>query len=306
MTRVASLLPSATEMVYALGCEEMLVGVSHECDYPVAAKAKPQLVKNRFPTERMTGAEIDRAVSEAMRRGESIYELDLDKLAAAKPDVVLTQQLCDVCAVTGTDLQKALKTLGLSPILHEQTPKDVDGIFKDIVRLGELLGVRPRAETLAASLRERFMKLGSAKTSRRDIPRVYCMEWLDPPYAAGHWVPEQALAARATEVLGQRGKPSRRITWSEVARADPDAIVIAACGYDVERTLSALSEIADRPEWTSLRAVRESKVWATDANAYFSRPGPRVVDGAELLAHILHPDAWGDWKGPPDAFRKAA
>lgn len=298
--RIVSLLPSATEMVYALGLGERLVAVSHECDFPAAARALPKVVKNRFPTERMSGAEIDRKVREAMKAGESIYTLDLDALKAAKPDIILTQQLCDVCAVTGTDLQKALGALGISPTIVEQTPKDIAGIFEDMKALGDLLGTRHRTDRAVDEAFDRLVEVGRKVHGRPRI-KVYAMEWLDPPYAAGHWVPEQAEFAGIIEALGRRGEKSRRVEWTDVQAADPDCIVLMPCGYDAAKAAQAVAEIKDRDEWKSLRAVRENRVWSVDANAYFSRPGPRVVDGAELLAHIFHAV---EWKGPRDAYRK--
>ena len=298
--RIVSLLPSATEMVFALGLGDALVAVSHECDYPEAARTKPQVVRNRLPSDGITSAEIDKRVAATIGGGESIYTLDLDRLKEAKPDLILTQQLCDVCAVTGTDLEKVLKTLKLTPQVQEQTPTDIRGIFDDILRLGELLNVAPRAQQVVEKLQERLLKLRAA-TKDLPKPRVYCMEWLDPPYACGHWVPEQAEFAGAADALGKTGAPSRRIGWDDVRQADPDVIVLMPCGFTVEKTRAMLSEISSRSEWKDLRAVRDGKIWLTDANAYFSRPGPRVVDGAELLGHLFHSKEV-KWSGDPDAF----
>jgi len=300
--KIASLLPSATEMVYALGRGGDLVAVSHECDFPEDAKSKPKAVKNTIPTERLSSADIDREVARSLHAGHSIYALDLDVLGRAKPDLILTQELCDVCAVTGSDLHKALKTLNLSPRIVEQTPSDIAGILEDILSLSKVLGVAERGEDLVHDLRNRMQRL-RAVTARLSKPRVYAMEWLDPPYAAGHWVPELVALAGGREVLGEAGKPSRKIEWRDVAEADPEVVVLMPCGFTVERARKEAGILSGRPEWKGLSAVKNGEVYAVDANAYFSRPGPRTIEGAELLAHIFHPGKI-PWEGPPAACKK--
>ena len=283
------MLPSATEMIHALGLGDQLVAVSHECDYPVEAKTKPKAVANRFPTDKMDSAAIDAQVTEAMRRKESIYTIDLDVLRSAKPDLIVTQALCDVCAITGTDLSIALRKLNISPQVVEQTPKGLSGIFEDIRNLGKVLGAAEQARALVADLQARLKRL---KKLTRDLPhpRVFAMEWLDPPYASGHWVPELVEAAGGREMLGTPGKDSKRTTWEAIAKADPEIIVLMPCGFDEARALKEAKQLEKNPVWKKLNAVRNSRVYAVDANAYFSRPGPRTIEGAELLARLFFPE----------------
>ena len=288
--RIVSMLPSATEMIFSLGLGDRLVAVSHECDFPAAARRKPKVVFDRFPTRGVASAAIDRRVAKALRNKESLCAIDLDVLREAKPDVIVTQELCDVCAITGTDLQIALKNLRLSPRIIAQTPRGLSGILEDLVELGMALGVEARARRLARLLRGRMERLRK-KISRLPRPRVFAMEWTDPPYACGHWVPEQVELAGGYDILGAAGRDSARTTWEAIERGDPEIVVLMPCGFDARRAAREATRLARLPQWKRLRAVRDGRVFAVDANAYFSRPGPRAVDGAELLGSIIHPEA---------------
>jgi len=302
--RIVSMLPSATEMIYALGLGDSLVAVSHECDYPSEARSRPKAVKNRFPTNGVKSKSIDRRVAQALRRKESLYAIDLDVLADARPDLIITQELCDVCAITGTDLAIALHKLGISPRILTQTPRGLKGIFSDIQELGKALGAPSEAGILVSKLEKRLENL-KRKIPKVRRPAVYAMEWLDPPYAAGHWVPELVEIAGGREMLGNPSKDSKRISWTEVAKADPEVIVLMPCGFDTRRTLEEAKRLREIPAWRKLRAVRDGRIYAVNANAYFSRPGPRTVEGAELLAHIFFPEDIA-WAGPAGAFARYA
>lgn len=287
-------------MLYALGFGDQLVAVTHECDYPPEARSKPRVVRNRLPTDQLPSRAIDQEVSRSLGRGESLYEIDAELLEAARPDLLVTQELCDVCAVTGTDLQRTLEELALKPRIVTQTPRDLEGILEDILLLGRVLEAPRRAENVVAALRSRMETLRSATEGQAPL-RAYSMEWLDPPYAAGHWVPEQVRLAGGWEALGLAGQASRRIGWEEIVQADPEVVFLMPCGFGVERTLEESRGLLAVPEWRKLSGVRRGRVYAVDANAYFSRPGPRVIEGAELLAHLFYPDRI-PWKGASSAY----
>jgi len=288
--RICSVLPSATEIVYALGAGEMLTGVSHECDYPPEAQRKPVVSRARFDHTALDSAAINALVSQALRNGESLYTIDRQALSQANPDLILTQELCDVCAVTGTELSRAVRELPLTPEVVTLTPRGLHGIFENIRAVGEAIGLRERAARLVSELAARVDRVAAATRGVHRRPRVFCLEWLDPPYASGHWVPELVELAGGVDVLGRKGEDSTRIRWEAIVESAPEALVVMPCGFDVARAMSEVRRLEQRPGWWSLPAVREDRVYVTHASAYFSRPGPRVVDGLEILAHIVHPE----------------
>ncbi|HVR97045.1 MAG TPA: cobalamin-binding protein [Thermoanaerobaculia bacterium] len=284
--RIISLVPNGTEVLFAVGAGDLVVGVSHECDYPEEARQRPILTGSALRPG-MTAAEIDAAVSAQVGSGKSLYTLDEARIADLEPDLIVTQQLCPVCAVSAEQVEGAISPLPRCPDLLSLDPKRLDDIFEDIRRVGEVTGHTGEAEALVHSLRQRLDAVRRA-VAGRPHPRVLAMEWFDPPFAGGHWVPEMIDAAGGTDVVASPGDSSRRMTWDEVAAADPDVIVAMPCGYDEAGSRTRLEEIAHRPEWQALRAVREGRVHAVDANGCFSRPGPRLVDGIEQLAAIFH------------------
>ena len=287
--RIVSFLPSATEMLYALGAGEMVAAVSHECDYPAEAQRKPIVSRARFDQTQLDSAAIDTRVRETLARGEGLYTIDLEVLKQANPDLLITQELCDVCAVTGTDLTTALAATGLAPEVLTLTPKDLAGIFGNIRQVGGAIGLRERAERLVAELTARVERVAAVARTVESRPTVLVLEWLDPPYAGGHWAPELAAMAGGVDPLGRAGQPSARVSWEQMAAAAPEIVVVTACGLGVARTLREMPRLAQQPGWHDLPAVRHDRVYVTDGSAYFSRPGPRVVDGLEILAHVLHP-----------------
>lgn len=287
--KIVSFLPSATEILYALGAGEMVVAVSHECDYPLEAQRKPIVSRARFDHTQLDSAAIDTLVSQTLARGEGLYTIDLEVLKQANPDLLITQELCDVCAVTGSDLSSALAATGLAPEILTLTPKNLAGMFGNIQQVGEAIGLRERAERLVAELTARVERVAAVAQGVESRPTVFCLEWLDPPYAGGHWVPELVALAGGRDPLGRPGEDSRRVRWEDVAAAAPEIIVVTACGLGVARTLREMPRLAQQPGWHDLPAVRQDRVYVTDGSAYFSRPGPRVVDGLEILAHIIHP-----------------
>jgi iron complex transport system substrate-binding protein len=272
--RVVSLVPAATEISCALGADGDLVAVTHDCDFPPAVRTLPRVTSATIPAG-ATSREIDTLVRDAASRGESTFHLDATALRAAAPDVILGQTLCAVCAVT---LDQVPRSLPVQPRVVPLEAESLEGMYDDVARVGDALGREPQAERLIASLRARVDAVRGAVAGRAR-PRVACIEWIDPPFNGGHWVPEQVRLAGGNDVLGEAGARSRVLDWDEVREARPEIVVVMPCGWDVRR--------AER----EARAVPDvgARIVAVDGNAYFSRPGPRLVDGVELLASILHP-----------------
>ncbi|GAB4581688.1 MAG: cobalamin-binding protein [Anaerolineales bacterium] len=287
--RVASLLPSATEIVCALGMADTLVGVSHECDYPPdVVQDLPRLTYSAIPPG-LTSAEIDAEVSARLRRGESLYHLDEATLAALKPDLLISQELCDVCAVAFDDVCRISTRLPGNPNVISLTPPNLFAIFDDVRTVAEALGIPQRGEALIRQLRARLERVAHTVERFPDRPRVFAMEWLDPPFAAGHWVPEMIAFAGGEEVLGRAGHPSFRVTWEQIIAAQPEVILLIPCGYNAEATEKEWATLPKPPGWETIPAVQTGRVYAFDANSYCSRPAPRVVEGIEQLVNLFHP-----------------
>jgi iron complex transport system substrate-binding protein len=286
--RVVSLLPSATEIVCAVGLGDALVGRSHECDFPPGVERLPALCAPKVPIHGAS-REIDRAVRRLVADGLSVYRVDTEGLRALAPDVIVTQTQCEVCAVSEADVVAATCDWAGSGVrIVSLAPARLDDVFADIERVGAALGVAARGTTVVARLRDRLAAL-AART--RDLPRpgIACIEWLDPLMAAGNWMPELAELAGGRNLFGTVGEHSPWLEWEAVRAADPDAIVAMPCGFDLARTRGELPALERLPGWESLRAVRAGRVAVVDGHQYFNRPGPRLVESAEILAEILHP-----------------
>lgn len=285
--RICSLLPSATEIVYALGLGDSLAGVTHECDFPAEARTKPQLIRPRVDTT-TSAREIDRQVRALVARGESLYVVDDEALQRIAPDLILTQDLCHVCAASPDDLAAALRKLPQQPRVITLTPHMLAEVWADIRTVGRATGRLAEAEALVGRLEGRVAAVARA-ASRALPPRVLCLEWLDPPYVAGHWVPEMVAKAGGVDVLGRAGEPSFAVTWEQATATGPDIVLVMPCGYGAEKAAAEFTQMPRPPGWSDLPAVREGRVFALDASSYFSRPGPRLADGVEILAQLLHP-----------------
>ncbi len=281
--RIASLLPSATEIVCSLGLEHDLVAVTHECDYPESVRTKPVLTRSVLSAA-STGAEVDRHIRELVHQGSSIYALDADLLAALHPDLILTQELCEVCAVSYPIVERAARRLGSSPQLVSLEPESLEDVFENIRFVGRLVGRDQIAGQLCDSLRRRVVAVDQ-RVAGRPRRRVACLEWIDPPFNCGHWTPELVTMAGGDERLGAARQPAHATDWQRVVDADPDVVVVMACGFSLERSLREV-EVA-RGHLDALGA----DIWVVDGNAFFSRPGPRLVDSVEIMAGILHPGA---------------
>lgn len=282
--RVVSLLPSATEIVYALGVDEHLVGVTFECDEPPAARAEKAVVVGGRDTRGMTPREIDRYVRDTLAAGGDLYTLHTDALRELRPDVVLTQDLCRVCAVPTGEVGRALDHLGCAADVVSLDPASLEQVLDTITHVGDRLGVPDRAVRVVASLRGRLADV-AARVAGRPRPRVFVLEWVDPPFTAGHWVPDLVTAAGGTPVAADPGGRSRQTTWDAVAAARPDVVVVAPCGFHLDGAADQAGQV--------LPHLPDAEVWAIDADGLVVRPGPRLVDGVAALAALLHPDVAG-------------
>lgn len=287
-------MPAATEVLYALGLGHQIVGVTHECDWPPEAASCHPITAARLDTDELDSAEIDRAVSDAAAQGKPLYAVDAEAWRAVAPDVVVVQELCAVCAVSTDDVKDVVRAEGVDARLLQYSPGTLGAVAEAIVELGRELGVPDAAARLRDELSEQLRRLDKRLVGASARPRVFVSEWLDPPYVAGHWVPEMVALAGGTDVAGTPGEPSFRIRWRDAAELRPDVVVLAPCGYDLDRTLDEVDPAALSAELLGTPAGHEGQVFAVDAKAYYSSPGPRVGVGAELLGHLLHPEAVPD------------
>lgn len=305
MTRVArrivSFLPSATEMIYALGLEESLLGVTHECDWPIAAQQKPVVVTSVLPTLEMSQREIDDGVSARLKGGESLYRVDEAQMREIAPDLIVTQDLCQVCAPSGNEVTRLLASLQTKPEVLYLTPRRIDEIFDNIRVLGAATGRSTRADALIADGRAKLARIEARARNARRL-RVFCMEWLDPVYCCGHWVPEMVRIAGGIDSVGREGADSVRIDWREVRDFAPEVLIVMPCGFHLREAAREATVLSQREGWSDIPAVRSGRVFVVDASSYFARPGPRIVEGTELLAHLINPEVF-DWTGTDDAFQ---
>jgi iron complex transport system substrate-binding protein len=287
--RICSLLPSATEIVFAIGMGESLVAVTHECDYPAQAAGIAQVTRTNIPAG-LPSSQIDAAVASTLETTGSLYELDLDLLEKLQPDIILTQRLCDVCAVSFDRVQDAVKELPSRPTVLNLEPHSLADILDNIQTVGEAVGCHDAAKRVRTAL-ERRIDLVRGKTAQiTNRPRVFCMEWVDPPYCGGHWMKELVDIAGGRDGLARLHRPSQRIEWNQVLEFSPEVIVLTCCGFGLERCKSEGELLANNAGIGGLPAVQAGRVFAVDGSAYFSRPGPRIVDSLEILAHLIHPE----------------
>jgi iron complex transport system substrate-binding protein len=285
--KICSLLPSATEILFALGLGDQIVGVSHECDNPAEARTKPVLIHSRI-THTESAAAIDRQVREYLERGESLYSVDLTALGAIEPDLIVTQDLCHVCAATPDDLGAALAHLSRQPEIVTLNPHSLADVCADIRTVGAATGRSEQANAVVTEFEREVANVEQA-VAGLSRPRVVCLEWLDPPYVAGHWVPEMVERAGGVDVLGHAGQPSFRVEWEAILTAQPDVIVVMPCGYNLEQVAKEFSGLTLPARWNDIPAVRNGSVFLVEASGYFSRPGPRLAVGMAILAEAIHP-----------------
>jgi iron complex transport system substrate-binding protein len=297
--RIVSLLPAATEIVAALGLGDALVGVSHECDHPPEVASRPRVTRCAIHGNALSSVDTDRWVREALAARGTLYELDEAALRTLRPDVIITQRLCDVCAVGYDTVTAFAATLPGPPIVLNLEPLRLADVMADVRRVGAACGVPERAAALVASLDARIAAVRD-RVAGAPRPRCVVLEWIDPPFRGGHWIPDLVDAAGGDDPLAIAGEDAAAVAWEAVCEAKPEAIVLACCGYPVARTLADVPLLAARPGWSDLPAVRSGRVVAVDGSAYFSRPGPRLADSAEILGAILHPDRVS---APPGSYR---
>lgn len=283
--RICSFLPSATEILYALGLNDSIAGVTFECDFPPEARQKPVVVDSLLE-HGLSSQEIDRRVSECSASSESLYRVNAPLIEQLQPDLIVTQELCDVCAVSTSHLLASMEHLSTRPKVVSLTPHTLEDVWADIQAVGEATGTGARAKALVEQLRERVQQVRLRRT--RHAPRVACLEWLNPPFNAGHWVPEMVELAGGIDVLGTAGIDSVRVSWRDVLASQPDVILVMPCGYDTEAAAEEFRKTELPPGWAQLPAVKAGRVFAVNATAYFSRPGPRLTDGAQIMGALLN------------------
>ena len=287
--RIVSLLPSATEIICSLGLDDQLVGVTHECDHPRSVLAKPKVTRTLVPTD-ASSAEIDALVRERLGDGSALYTLDMEALERLNPDLIVTQALCDVCAVAEEEVKNAACMLPSGPKVLNLEPETLGEVLECIRQVGAATAMERKANDVVTSLNARISAVKSAaKSDVKSAPRVALLEWLDPPFSTGHWNPELVELAGGVDGLGVPGAKSRTLDWQEVIDWRPEVVLISCCGFTAERTMQELGVLTQVAGWTDLPAVQQSRVFVTDGSSYFSRPGPRLVDSLELLAHVIHP-----------------
>ncbi|HET6457553.1 MAG TPA: cobalamin-binding protein [Nitrosopumilaceae archaeon] len=300
--RIVSFLPSATEILYELGVGDQIVGVTHECNYPEQAKSKPRVIHSSFDPNTMTSQEIDNKVVDSMHSGKDIYILDEQTLKNANPNLIISQGICEVCSPYTKEVNRAVTILHNKPEVIILDPHNLENILDNIITIGNKVGKTKEAEKLVLELQKRIQYV-----NRRSIEppkKVLCIEWLDPLFTAGHWVPQMVEMVCGINGLASGGDPSRRMKIDEAIEYEPDVIVLMPCGFDIKRTILEYEKLANNPQWKSLAAVQNGQVYAVNANEYFSKPGPRTVTGLEILAKIIHPKTYADLTIPDDSFQK--
>ena len=291
--RIVSFLPSATELLYEFGVEEKLFGVTHECKYPENAKLKPQVISSVINSDELTSNEINTITCTLLRDGKNIFELDNKNLLDANPDLIISQETCEVCAAYTTEVKTALEILPKKPELYSMDPHNLNEIIQSVTKLGKILQKEKKALEIVHYLRQRIENIQNLKNNK--MPTVLAIEWIEPFFTAGHWIPEMIEFAGGINLISKTGEHSRRMDLLEVKNSDPDIIILMPCGFDTVRTVSEYDVILrNNPAWNSLNAVKNNQVFAVDANSFFSKPSIRTVEGLEILAKIIQPDKFKD------------
>ena len=301
--RIVTFLPSATELIYRLGADDRLFGVTHECNYPSNAKTKPRVINSVFDPASMSSKQIDDKICQLMTDGKEIYNLNRENLLNAKPDLIISQNICEVCSAHTEHVKIAVDMLEKKPEVYTMDPHDVDEILVSIMDISKMIGKEKEGNELVDSLSKR---LGFVKSKTfEERPKVVAIEWVDPFFTSGHWIPEMIESAGGENLISTEKMPSRKMKLEEIREVNPDIIVMMPCGFDVKRTISEYNSVlAENPDWNELKAVKENNVYAVDANSYFSKPSLRTITGIEVLAKIIHPDVFGDLQLPEDSFTK--
>ena len=301
--RIVTFLPSATELIYNLGADDKLFGVTHECNYPIDAKTKPRVISSVFDPALMSSKQIDDKICQLMTDGKEIYNLNEENLLNAKPDLIISQNICEVCSAHTEHVNMAVNMLEKKPEVYTMDPHNVDEILMSIKDISKMIGKEKEGNELINSLLKRLEFVKSKMCEER--PKVVAIEWVDPFFTSGHWIPEMIETAGGENLISVEKMPSRKMKLEEIKSANPDIIVIMPCGFDVKRTIFEYNNVlAENPDWNELKAVKENSVYAVDANSYFSKPSLRTITGIEILAQIIHPNIFGSLQLPEDSFTK--
>ena len=301
--RIVTFLPSATELIYSLGADDKLFGVTHECNYPSDAKTKPRVISSVFDPASMSSKQIDDKICQLMTDGKQIYNLNKENLLNAKPDLIISQDICEVCSAHTEHVKIAMDMLEKKPEVYTMDPHDVDEILMSIRDISKMIGKETEGNELVDSLVKR-LEFVKSKTFE-DKPKIVAIEWVDPFFTSGHWIPEMIESAGGENLISTEKMPSRKMELEEIKEANPDIIVMMPCGFDVKRTVSEYNNVlTNNQDWNELKAVKEKNVYAVDANSYFSKPSLRTITGIEILAKIIHPDVFGDLQLPKNSFVK--
>ena len=301
--RIVSFLPSATELIYELGAQERLFGVTHECNYPSDALNKPRVIESVFEPEKMSSQEIDDKICELSERGEEIYKLITENVSNAKPDLIISQEICEVCSAYTNQVKNAMDILEEKPEIYSMSPHNIQEILKCVKDIAEKIDEVERGKEIVNSLNIRINKIKKVPISNR--PKVLGIEWIKPFFTAGHWVPEMIEYSGGINMITKIGEHSRKMDITEIENADPDVLILMPCGFNVQRTVSEYEKyLKDNSRWNKLRAVKEKRVFAVDANSFFSKPSIRVVTGIEILAKILHSEIFTGFEVPTNSFLK--
>jgi iron complex transport system substrate-binding protein len=301
--RIVTFLPSATELIYNLGADDKLFGVTHECNYPIDAKTKPRVISSVFDPALMSSKQIDDKICQLMTDGKEIYNLNEENLLNAKPDLIISQNICEVCSAHTEHVNMAVNMLEKKPEVYTMDPHNVDEILMSIKDISKMIGKEKEGNELINSLLKRLEFIKSKMCEER--PKVVAIEWVDPFFTSGHWIPEMIETAGGENMISIEKMPSRKMKLEEIKSANPDIIVMMPCGFDVKRTIFEYNNVlAENSDWNELKAVEENSVYAVDANSYFSKPSLRTITGIEILAQIIHPDIFGSLQLPKDSFTK--
>ncbi len=301
--RIISFLPSATELIYELGAQEKLFGVTHECNYPSEATSKPKVIESVFEPEKMSSKEIDEKICDLSEKGEDIYKLVTQNVSDAKPDLIISQEICEVCSAYTNQVKNAIDILDEKPEIYSMSPHDINGILKCVTDIAEKINEEKRGREIVNSLNSRIDKIKDIKISKK--PKVLAIEWINPFFTSGHWVPEMIEMSGGENMITKKGEHSRKMGIEEIEKENPDVLILMPCGFDAQRTVSEYEKyLKNDLRWNELRAVKERKVFAVDANSFFSKPSIRVVTGIEILAKILHPEMFEELEVPNNSFLK--
>ena len=303
MNRIVSFLPSATELLYELGVQDRLYGVTHECNFPEDAINKPRVIRSVFEPERMSSKEIDEKIIELVSNGKDIYELQIENLKKANPDLIISQEICEVCSAYTNQVNNAMKILGGRPEVFAMNPHDIQGILSNIEEISRKIHESEKGIKLIESLEKRISFFKEKQIS--DKPKVLAIEWIKPFYSAGHWVPEMIETVGGKNLISKKSEHSKKLSLVEIKNSDPDIIIMMPCGFNVKRTIEEYdNNLKGDHDWQSLRSVKDGNVFAVDANSYFSKPSMRTITGIEILGKIIHPEKFSHVKVPNESFIK--